>query len=324
MFVGNKITFSSIAREIGVTPSVVSRVMRNTSTTITIGKETKRRILDLAWSRGFQLNRNVGLIAPDKKDIGLIYHPAATGVLERCAELGFGIFNALYGEDGASTAIPEFLLKRKVGGVISFDLLPEKMLEYLDDEMIPYVVMNPRKYITDEDSILFSDYETMKELLSHLKGKGYRRYVYVSYDDKTHYSKMVKQSLEDFLKTEPFEGQILLTETKNEPKTIATLEGLVESSSSETVFITPTRLFTIKILEFFAMQGKHAPKDAGIVGSNLIADHYIPKLTTVNYPFYEMGMLAVDMLGEKWEKRIFKMPNRCICGRISINESTQA
>ncbi len=322
MITAGKINFSSIAREMGVTPSVVSRVMRNTSTTITIGKETKKRILGLAWERGFLLTRSVGLIASDRKDIGLLYHPAATGVLERCAELGMGIFSAHYHE-GKTAGIPEFLLKRKVGGVISFDCLPENIREYLVEEKIPYVAMNPHKEITNEDSILFSDYETMTELLSYLKSRGYKKYIYASVDDKTHYAQSVLQSFADFLKAESYKSQVLLADPSSETEALKSLRKLVEASVPETVFITPARMFTMKLLEFFAACGKTAPQDGGIVGHSLLADYSIPKLTAVSYPFYEMGAAAVDMLGEKWEKRLFNLPNKTIRGRLIRNQSTE-
>ena len=209
-----------------------------------------------------------------------------------------------------------------MGGVISFDCLPDAIREFLLEERIPFSVMNPHKNDLNEDSVLFDDYETMTNLLSHLQEKGYKKFIYASYDTQTLYSQRVLACLEDFMKSESLEGYSILSKSDREMEVIDQLQECVRATTPDTVFITPARLFTLKFIEFFAAQGKSAPKDGGIVGNNLLADYSIPKLTTVGYPFYDMGVAAVDMLVEKWERRIFNTPNRTIRGRIIINEST--
>ena len=316
-----KITFTSIARELGVTTSVVSRVMKNNSTTISIGRETKKKILTMAWERGLQLNRNIGLIASGRDEISTFYPPAAAGILERCGELGFGIFSGHYKEE-SNAEIPEFLLKRSIGGIISFDNIPKKIKAFLAEENIPCVVMNPSINPLSEDCILFNDYENMMELLLYLSEKRYKSYIYISSDSRIHYSQMVMKSFSDFLKKGSFEGQILTSTPSRELEILALLEKLVRNSTSDTVFITPARFFTMKILEFFSKHGKRLPKDGGVVGCSLLADYYIPKLTTIYYPFYEMGVTAVDMLKDKWKTRQFNIKSRIILGRLIKNEST--
>lgn len=314
------ITFTSLAQELGVTPSVVSRVMKNNSTTISIGKTTKKKILEMAWERGLQLSQSIGIIAPALEEINTFFYPAAAGLLDRCAQLGFGIFSARLSLENSD--IPDFLLNRKIAGVVSLDNLPEHIRNFLIEEHIPIVVMNPSAGNVENDAILFNDYQNMAALLSYLKQRGYTRYIYISYDNKTHYALTVMKSLSDFLSKESFDSELLLSKDDDEAELMPALEKLIKNSDARTVFITPGRFFTIKILEFFSKYGKTAPKNGGIAGSNMLADYYKPKLTTIHYPFYKMGIAAIDMMKKKWDSRNFNLKSTTISATLFKNEST--
>lgn len=322
-----KMTFSALAKEVGTTTSVVSRVMKNTSTTIAISKETKRKILDLAWEQGFRTNNNIGFMTPSEIiSVDSIYYPVMTGVMERCSELNYGVFNSTF-DDKEPEQIPQFLLERNVSGMIFLTRIPVFLNEFLIAEKIPYVVTNPIFSEMENDSVTFSDYETMNNLLDHLNAMGYRKYVYVSYDAGSNYSNNVLECFHDFIDAKAYEGKIMLPNSSEDTdasmeKIICDLKSEMEKANDETVFITPTRLFTIKILEVAASQGKVYPSHFGFVGNNLLADYSIPKLTTVFYPFYELGKAAVNMIGDKWKHKTFSTKTAVIKGKIIKNQST--
>lgn len=319
----SKITFSSLAKEIGVTTSVVSRVLKNTSTTIAIGQNTKRKILDIAWERGYRLNNNIGFMATTKNmSVDLHYYPVTTGILERCATLNLGIFSSSFDDDNAM--IPEFLLKREVSGMIFLGKIPSNIETYLYAEKIPYVVINPYSITQmEKDCVLFNDYETMTNLLEYLNGNGYKEYICISYDDDTNYSKKIAESFKNFLNASSHKGALLLSKSSGETELFDRIKDLINSASSDTVFIALSRLFTMKILEYIAIQDKKIPDDLGIVGNNLLADYYIPKLTTVFYPFYESGVVAVDAIIEKWENKVFSVKPKTVRGKLIKNTSTK-
>lgn len=317
-----KHSFSSLAREIGVTTPVVSSILRNTSATTFASSATKQRILEAAWSKGFRLNSNIGIVVPAEiKANEVLYYPGFAGMMERCAELGMGVFNASF--SGDTPAIPDFILKREISGVIFWGRAPQNMKSLLITEKIPFIILNPFNEQLENDAVYFSDYETMTSLLEYLLTKGYKEYIYVSHGAAMTYIKEVTESFNDFIKAESLKGTVLLSPPEGSEKLIAQVSSMIEHGNSKTVFITPARMFTIKILELFAAHGKTIPADAGVVGSNALADFCIPKMTTVVYPFYEMGVAAVDMMQEKWNKRQFHLSAKKIQGIIIKNESTK-
>lgn len=317
------ITFSSLAREIGVTTSVVSRVLNNNSTTISIGAEMKRRILEAAWEKGLILNSNIGLMVPESvSKADFLYYPTLSGIIQHCIMFEYGLLNSSFGDCENNPEIPDFLLKRKVSGMLFLDSLPANIRDFLIDEKIPYVVMNPSSGPMEKDCVLFNDYEAMTELLEYLRKKGYDEYIYVSLASSTAYSQNVQSSFNDFISANKFKGSVILSNAGKEQDSFTELNCKIRKARKNTVFITPSRLFTIKLLALFESYGKSVPDGVGLVGSNLLADYYIPKLTTVQYPFLEMGAIAVEMLREKLAARQFNVDSETIKVKIIKNQST--
>ncbi|OQA85570.1 MAG: HTH-type transcriptional regulator KdgR [Lentisphaerae bacterium ADurb.Bin242] len=310
-------SFSSIARELKVSTAVVSSVMRNTSSTTLASRATKQRVLESAWKHGLRLNNNVGIFVPEevRKNEALFY-PAFAGIAERCAQLGFGTFHVNSSEP---ETIPEFLKKRDVNGVIFWNHCSEELLNFVEEEKIPSVVLNPRDKSILPDFVSFDDYGTLTELLKYLHGKGYRKYFFSLCDDRTEYSKNLIAAHRDFLSAHAVSGRLFpqeLTDTRE-------LEEWVAKSDARTAFITLSRFDTVKVLESFAKLHKKFPADGGIVGSSVLADFYTPKLTMMVNPFYEGGLKVVDMIAEKWDTRAFRLDKRVVLkGKIIKNPST--
>lgn len=321
----DKITFSSIAREVGVTTCVVSRVLKNNSTTISIGAGTKKKILDSAWEKGLVLNSNIGLMIPDTvAQADFIYYPVMSGVMQQCMKADYGILNDIFDSTASSVKIPDFLTKRKVSGMLFVDSIPGNIKDMLLEEKIPYVIINPSSDVTEKDCVMFDDHEAMTELLEYLKSKGYKDYVYVSLSSTTAYSRNVISSFKEFTTKNKFENTIILSNPSEEEKVFDMLNKRISNAGRNTVFITPSRLFTIKILALCETNSKSAPADIGIVGSSLLAEYWIPKLTTVQYPFFEMGVHAVEMLKKKQTNRQYSMGSEFIGYKIIKNGSTRS
>lgn len=319
---GGKTTISSIAREAGVTPSVVSRLFKNTSKTVTIGAETKKRILKIAWDKSFRPNDNIGLLTPSelKKD-GAYYYPMATGFMEECAKSGLGIFNGTF--DESSDEIPELLLKRQVSAAAFLHYIPETIMDFLNNEKIPFVIMNPTEFERESDSVMFNDYDAMKELLEHLRTQRFRKFVLATFDISTYYAKNIVNCFKDFLCENNYQGLLLSTSHWSIDEINEKINDHVRAATGETALITSSRLFTMKFLEATISHNKSFPKDLGIAGSSMIGDFYIPNLTNIRYPFYEMGASATQMIMEKWKTRNFNMDSATIRVIVVKNESTK-
>lgn len=312
----SKLSFSAIARELNLSTAVVSNVLRNTSTTTLASNTTKQRILAAIWEKGLRLSDNIGVIVTrEVRKHEALFYPGFAGITERCARLGFSttlLVNTAEDEISATLRLNNFC------GVIFWNEASPKLLKVVAGEKIPFVFLNPQQKYAEADSILFDDYDLMYRLLLYLHEKSYRRYIFLS-GKSSFYVEEQRRGFRDFLKTKKVTGILLENFNDNQ----AVLKEEAANSNEETVFITFFRYETIKILELFFSYSKSFPEDGGLVASNLLADFYMPRLTTIMNPYYESGSRAVDMIVEKWNTGIFNLGSHVVMkGKIIKNQST--
>lgn len=312
----SKVSFSSIARELNLSTAVISNVLRNTSTTTLASDTTKQKILTAIWEKGLRLSNNIGVIVTrEVREHEALFYPGFAGITERCSQLGFSttlLVNTAEDEISAALRLNNFC------GVIFWNEVSSELLKTVEREKIPFVFLNPQQNYANADSILFDNYDLMYRLLLYLYKKSYRRYIFLS-GKGSFYIEEQRKGFHTFLKTKKVTG--ILLENFNDNRTV--LEKEVANSNRETVFITFFRYETIKILEFFFGYSKSFPEDGGLVASNLLADFYVPRLTTIMNPYYESGSRAVDMISEKWSTRNFNLGSHVIMkGKIIKNQST--
>jgi DNA-binding LacI/PurR family transcriptional regulator len=165
----------------------------------------------------------------------------------------------------------------------------------------------------------------MRELLSHLLFQGYTRPLLISSLDEPfpNYFKQELACFNEFMSENKLEGKILLEKEKGRTGLLEELDDEVKNAASQTVFIADSRFLTIKLLELFYANGKNMPRDAGLVGSHIIADYTEPKLTAKRISFYNFGETAVDMIDKIWKNKNNPLDNVMQESRIMKNGSTQ-
>jgi len=156
-----KITIADIARKAGVSKATVSRVLNNRPEGV--GPETRQRIQDIVRETGFQPNSlarclatgksaSVGVIIPDI--VNPYYSLLVRGAEDTLKKAGYSLF--LCNSDHNIVKEKEYvtvLIEKGVDGIIldSAESDCDCQLELLDDENIPYVVLDriiegPAKY----------------------------------------------------------------------------------------------------------------------------------------------------------------------------------
>lgn len=312
----SRLSFSAIARDLNLSTAVVSNVLRNTSTTTLASNTTKQKILTAIWEKGLRLSNNIGVIVSREiREHEALFYPGFAGITERCARLGL---STTLLESTEESEISATLRLNNFCGVIFWNEASPKLLKVVAGEKIPFVFLNPQQKYAEADSILFDDYDLMYRLLLYLHEKSYRRYIFLA-GRNSFYIEEQRRGFHAFLKEKKATG--ILLDNFNDNQTI--LKDEVTNSNRETVFITFFRYETIKILELFFSCSKSFPEDGGLVASNLLADFYVPQLTTIMNPYYESGSKAVDMIAEKWNTRNLNHGTHVVMkGKIIKNQST--
>lgn len=319
----HKVTLKEIAEKVDVSISVVSRTLRNKSTSLPISQVTKNKILDVATEMGWRRNSNIGVIIPKAVTVNKSYYlQYMDGVFQEANRQGNGIFTAFYDpDDGCDFELPGFMLQKEIAGAIYLHAVPDVAKSYMESERIPYVVAEPGNELV-ENCIIPDDYSLFEDLLNKMLKQGYKHFYYVSIHTETTYTENVCNCLNHYIDSKRFDGTILLQNKSNKNETLESLHQAVKNGSKDTVFISESRYWTMKLLELFTLYGKRFPDDGGIVGNHWLADIYNPPLSTIVPPIQDMAKAAVDMINRLWANKNQPLKAVKLKGTVVIKEST--
>jgi len=313
-----KVTLKTIADDVGVSISVVSRVLNNKKKKVSITPQTKKKILESAIKYDLRINNNIGIFIPDRiMNNDLIHYPFVAGVFSQAHEYDYGVFCSAFNENITTADIPAFLTDRKVSGIIFIGEISPVIVDFLKDNMIPYVMADISGKPKAENCISIDYYGTTLALLNCLKENGYREYIFVNniQGNPSAFEQIEFNCFKQFVDENSFKGEILYYRGGLDDY-LQIISEKIQKSSRETVFITESRLFTIEILKLFSIQNKTVSKDVGLVGSNLLSEYTIPKLISMKYDFNKIGEKAVVMMRRILENKHAPVKKEIIAGKI--------
>lgn len=298
MVAEKKVTLKTIADDVGVSISVVSRVLNNKKKKVPITPDTKRRILKSAINHNLRTNSNIGIFIPDRlMDYDLVHYPFVAGVFSQAHEYDYGIFCTAFSDNMTVEDIPAYLENRKVSGVIFLNAIPPVIADFLKDNLIPYVLADIGGKPTPTNCISIDYYSTTLALLNLLKERGYLEYIFVSNTTGTLpvFEQIEFNCFRKFLDDNMFKGEILCY-NKELDDYLEIISKKVKKMTSKTIFITESKLFTIEIMKLFAVHNKTIPEHGGLAGSSLLSKSTVPNLFSIKYDFNKIGEQSVSMI----------------------------
>ncbi len=187
-----KYTISSIAQELGVSKTTVSRAISGKGR---IGKATRERILSFieehdyrpnAVAKGLAQNRtyNLGLVLPFDyaANEAPFFKDCMTGICEAASENNYDVL-LTFGGLGNMEQIHRIVTNRKVDGIIlSRAMTNSSMQKFLKEKNIPFVVIGP----SENSEVLSVDNhnrEGCKELTEIMLMKGFYRLALLGGDE---------------------------------------------------------------------------------------------------------------------------------------------
>ena len=313
-----KVTLKTIADDVGVSISVVSRVLNNKKKRISITPQTKRRILESAINHNLRINNNIGIFIPDSiMNYDLIHYPFVAGVFSQAHEYGYGVFCTSFSDNMTIKDIPGFLEERKVSGVIFVGEISGVITDFLTENMIPYVLADISGKPEPENCISIDYYGTTLALLNYLKSQGYREYIFVNNleSNTSAFTQIEFNCFEQFLADNSYQGEILYNRNDMDD-CLKRLSGKIENSTPQTALIAESRLLTVEILKLLSLHNKVPFKDIGLVGNNLLSEYTIPRLISVKYDFHNIGEKTVVIMHKILENKHKPMQKEIVAGKI--------
>lgn len=305
-----EITIYDIASQIGIAPSTVSRALNNNPT---ISVATRKKINALAEKLGYQHNpfaRNLRM--QNTHTIGVILHELnsqfITSVLAGIEKVSTEAkYNLIIGHSAENVKLEvvnanNFFHKR-VDGIIaslSFDTEDLSHFKQFQNKNIPVVFFDRVFEKNEAAKVIINNYQAGYDATAHLISQGCKRIAHITSSLKRNvYSERkngYKQALEDH-KLKYDEKLVIIDGFKEEDAIRSARRILAMKTLPDGIFITNDFCAAV-VMQMLKDAGIHVPRDIAIVGFNndSIGKVISPKLTTINYPGFEMGQVAARTL----------------------------
>jgi LacI family transcriptional regulator len=305
-----EITIYDIAEQLGVSPATVSRAL-NDSPSINI--DTRKKINALAEKLGYRHNlfaRNLRL--QKTYTIGVILHElnsyfitsVLAGIEKVVTEAKYNLIIVHSAENpDIEAANARNLFHKRVDGVIaslSFDTEDLSHFKQFQSKNIPVVFFDRVFENTEDTKVIINNFQAGYDATLHLVKQGCKRIAHITSSLKRNvYSERMrgyKQALIDHkLK---FDEKLVVVDGFKEEDAIRSAKRILSMKTlPDGIFITNDFCAAV-VMQLLKDEGIRIPQDIAIVGFNndSIGKVISPKLTTINYPGFEMGLVAARSL----------------------------
>ncbi len=338
----NQVTIKDIARELGISPSTVSRALKDHPD---ISPETKRLVNELADKLNYQPNivalslrqsktNTIGVVIPEI--VHFFFSTIISGIEDVAYSAGYNVILAQSNES-QSREITDMkaLFNSRVDGMlmsVSRETTNFDHIESIISKGVPIVFFD-RVYNSPQASkIIVDDFTGAKDATIHLIEHGCKRIAHLEGPPNLEISKHRLNGYMEALK----EHNIAF----NKDLVVSCPSGTIEEGRAATEILLalknrPDAIFaTNDPAAMGAMQaikacGLKIPKDIAVVGfSNWVFSSLLdPPLTSVDQPGFEMGQEAAKLLIRQIEKQDkndqdFEPETKVLKTRLVIRESS--
>jgi LacI family transcriptional regulator len=334
-----KITIKTIAKELGVATSTVSKALKDSHE---ISTETKERIQayanyynykpnSLALQLRNQKTKVIGVILP--KIVHHFFSTVIMGIEEGANEKGYHIMVCFSNEsykkevetlkvlsngsvDGLIVSIANETLKNK-----DFDHFKE-----LVSEEIPLVLFDRVVEEIQCDKVVVDDVGAGYKATKHLLENGRKKIALITTPNHVNVGALRRQGYEKALIEEYIKSDENLIVEVDENKDIKTQIEKIFEEGIDGVFAV-NEIYAANAMRIAKEKGFKVPEDISIIGftDGLISEYSSPSITTVAQHGFTMGKQAVELLIERIEKdsEIYKPRKIVISSDLKLRESTK-
>ncbi len=331
-----QITIKDIARELGVSPSTVSRALKDNPD---ISQETRDTIHKYAREHNYKPNalalnlrtsrsNTIGVIVPQ-----LVHHffsCVLSGIEEMATKAGYNILVAQSNEsyDREVKIVQSFLAARVCGVIASLakDTSHYEHYQELLDNNIPIVFYDRICTGVTTERVVVDDYAGSFAAVEYMIQTGCKRILFYSASPHLEISKNRRNGYLDAMKKYKIpvdDSMIKLCDTREQA--IAITPDLLEGSDRPDGFFAINDETASGILYSCKLVGLKVPDEVSICGftDGAIAQSTDPKLTTVEQHGEEVGRSAISILTEKIEGTTVKASNKIVRTNLVVRGTTK-
>jgi DNA-binding LacI/PurR family transcriptional regulator len=306
-------TIKDLARELKLSPSTVSRALRDHPD---ISPKTKKRVVSLANKLDYhpdsiaqslqtKKTKTIGVIVPEIKQ------PFFASVINGIEELAYAAGYTIIVCQSNETADREVLVTRSLGShrvaglLVSLSRSTENLdhFKVLQRRGVPIVFFDRVSKDIEASKVVVDDYKGAFDVVEHLIKSGYKRIAHLAGPKNLSISKFRLKGYTDALQ----QGNLPLDDSMVVYGGLDDTDGIVGFQKLLHLKTLPDAIFAVNdpvATGAFVMIKEHGmkiPDDIAIAGfSNTYMTSLLePPLTTVEQPSYEIGKTAAQLLMEQ-------------------------
>lgn len=307
-----EITIKDLAKELKLSTATVSRGLGDFSK---IKPNTKKRIMDLAQERGYQINNFAKSLRQNKTfTIGVIVHElnssfmvsVLSGIESILGGTEYDLLIAHSAEQGKKEIVnANNLFHKRVDGLIvslAFDTPDLKHFGQFLNKNIPVVFFDRvEENATGGVNVIIDNFKSGYQATKHLIDQGCIRIAHLTGNlSRNVYQRRFEGYKAALAKHNiPYDENLLFVSRLNREDSVAAAQRMIKMKGGmpDALFATGDFAATACIQTFKAA-GLNIPEDIAVVGFNndLISTVIEPNLTTINYSGFRMGETVANLL----------------------------
>jgi len=331
-----QITIKDIAKELGISPSTVSKALKGHRD---ISNSTKQSVKELAEKWNYKpdqialslksgLSKTIGVIVPEI--VHYFFSTVIGGIEDLAYDSGYHVMfcqsSELYAREVKAV---ETLLSNRVDGIL---VSVSKATDNFDhfrkilDNDIPLVFFDRICDEIDTDRVIVDDETGAYEAVSHLIAIGCKNIIHLSGPPNLLIGKNRKDGYLRALREHNMpldENNIIMCDSREEANLV--VPGLLKRADRPDGVFAVNDLTAAATMKIIIDMGYSIPDDIAVVGftSGLISDITNPTLTSVAQHGYLIGKEAVRLLIDRLEKKHdFPSQTKIIKTELVIKGST--
>lgn len=307
-------TLKEIAEALGISITTVSKALKNYSD---VSAKTKNAVLALAEELNYTPNSfAVNLRTKESKTIGLIipelvhhfFSNVINGIIAEAENNGYLVI-ILQSNESLELEKKQvaLLINKRVDGIImslSNESNNDLHIKEIINKEIPFVQFDKISKLIPSSKVIINDQKAAMEAVQHLIDKGCKKIAHIRGPENP------QNAIDRFLgykKALEKNGIIFDPNLVYTCKNVTFEEGaefakqILENHPDVDGIFVITDLVAVGVLAHFNEKGIQVPKQIAVIGfSNWFMSQVItPKLSTVDQPSYEMGVVAFSLLLEE-------------------------
>jgi DNA-binding LacI/PurR family transcriptional regulator len=332
-----QVTIKDIARELGISPSTVSKALKEHPD---ISPATKKAVRELVIKWNYKPDPiALSLLSGQSKIIGVIvpeivhyfFSTVISGIEDLAYESGYHVMFCQSNEtyDREVKAVQTLLSSRVDGILVSVSKVTTDFNHFrkIIDDRIPLVFFDRICDEIESDRVIVDDETGAYEAVKHLIKTGCRNIIHLSGPLNINIGRNRKngyiKALRDF-NFPVFEENIINCDTSGEA--VKLIPGLLNRKEKPDGIFAVNDLTAAEAMKIVKQSGYKVPQDISIIGftSGMISDLTDPTLTSVEQHGYKIGEEAIRLLIGRVERKIeIPFHTKIIGTELVIKDSTR-